>query len=65
MGKQRQPPLDGLYIKRIPAMLIGIDVAMAAAKITPGKDMEEDVGGMTGKRNGFSHGVMSAPTSIS
>ena len=44
MGKQRQPTVDGIDVKRISAVLIGIDVAMAAAKIATGKEMEEDVG---------------------
>jgi hypothetical protein len=44
MGKQRQPTVDGIDVKRISTVLIGINVAMAAAKITPGKQMEEDVG---------------------
>ena len=60
IGEQGQPAVDGINIKSIPAVLVGIDVAVSAMKVAPGKEMKKNVGRMTGKGYGFSHRVMPA-----
>jgi hypothetical protein len=55
IGEQGQPAVDGINIKSIPAVLVGIDVAVSAMKVAPGKEMKKNVGRMTGEGYGFSH----------
>jgi hypothetical protein len=56
-AKDRQPAVDGIDIQSMAAVLVGIDVAVAAAQIAPGQEVEEDIGRMAGEGYGSTHHI--------